>query len=64
MLACNLFFRVSPFLENDIVFTERVGFFQYFIDLVPSKYNPRTQYEEYKAYEETEYRWIEKNGYT
>gem|GEM_PF-3667325 len=58
-----LFFR-RLFLEHYVVFTNRIGFFEHCIDPIPSQNNPRTQYEEKKAYEKAQNRRIEEYGST
>jgi len=62
-MCMNLFFR-RLFLKHYVVFTDRISFFEYCVDLIPSQDNPRTQYKEKKTHEKAENRRIEKYSST
>ena len=59
-----LFFMLSFFFKDNIVFANREFFFQDTIHLVPAEDNPRAEDEEEEANNKTENRWIKEDSNT
>jgi len=49
-------------LENNIIFSDRIGFFENFVYFIPTEDNPRSENKKEKTNQETKESWVKKNS--